>query len=92
MEPIIWLSLGASGVVCLILLRLAAAHGWAWVRAQVAQRAALADAAFNAKVAAAAGDLGARLSALEGEIKRLAEGELAAVRADISAIKPKVGL
>ena len=39
MEPIIWMSLGGAGVVCLILMRLAARHGWAWVQAQFKQHA-----------------------------------------------------
>ena len=35
MEPIIWMSVGASAIVALIVVRLAVRHGWAWLRAQL---------------------------------------------------------
>jgi hypothetical protein len=34
------MSLGAAGVICLILMRLAAGHGWAWAQGHSKQNAA----------------------------------------------------
>ena len=61
MEPVIWMMAGAGGVICLIIMRLGAKHGWSWVQAQVKQHAAAAEADFKAKVSAAAGDLAPRV-------------------------------
>ena len=91
MEPIVWMLAGAGGVVCLILMRLAARHGWAWVQAQVKQHAAAAEAEFKAKVAAAAGDLAPRVAELESRLKAALDGELAHIKADIAALKTKMG-
>jgi hypothetical protein len=52
---------GAAGVICLILMRLAARHGWAWVQGQVKQHAGAVEADFKQKVSAAVGDLDARI-------------------------------
>jgi hypothetical protein len=86
------MSLGAAGVLCLILMRLAAKHGWVWVQAQLKQHAAAAEAEFKAKVTAAAGDLAPRIAELEGRLKAALETELAQVKADVTAIKSRVGL
>jgi len=90
MEPIIWMCVGASGIVALIVLRLAAKHGWAWVEAQLKARAAQAEAEFRAKVSAAAGDLVPRLAALENRVRGVLEGDLAKVKEDIAALLAKV--
>ncbi len=92
MEPIFWTALGASGVVGMLLVRLAARHGWAWVRAELKARASAAEAEFKSKVQAAAGDLGARLAALEARVKAAIDGDLARAKADIAALKQKAGL
>jgi hypothetical protein len=84
MEPIIYMSLGAAGVVALILFRLAAKHGWAWVRDQLKQHAMDAESDFKQKVSAAVGDLDAR-------IKDVVHSELAKIESEIAAIKAKVG-
>ena len=84
MEPIIYMSLGAAGVICLILMRLAARHGWAWIRSQLKQHAGAVEADFKAKVSTAIGDLDAR-------IKDVVHSELAKVESDIAAIKARVG-
>jgi hypothetical protein len=84
MEPIIYMSLGAAGVVSLILVRLAAVHGWAWVQAQFKQHAGAVEADFKTKVSAAVGDLDAR-------IKDVVHSELAKVESDIATLKTKVG-
>jgi hypothetical protein len=84
MEPLIYMGLGAAGVACLILMRLAAKHGWAWVQAQFKQHAGAAEADFKHKVSAAVGDLDAR-------IRDVVHSELARLESDISAIKAKVG-
>ena len=84
MEPIIWMSLGASGVVTLILMRLAAVHGWAWVQAQLKQHATETESMFKRKVSAAVGDLDAR-------IRDAVHSELAKLESDIAALKAKVG-
>jgi hypothetical protein len=84
MEPIIYMSLGAAGVVSLILLRLAARHGWAWVQGQVKAHAGEVEADFKTKVHAAVGDLDAR-------IRDVVHSELAKLESDIAAIKAKVG-
>jgi hypothetical protein len=84
MEPIIYVSFGAAGVVCLLLMRLAARHGWAWVQGQVKQHAADAESAFKHKVAAAVGDL-------DGHIRDVVHSELAKLESDIAAIKAKTG-
>jgi hypothetical protein len=92
MEPIVWMSLGAGGVVSLIVMRLAAKHGWAWVQAQLKQHAAAAEAEFKAKVTAAAGDLAPRVAELEGRLKAAVENELAPIKADVAALKSRVGV
>jgi len=84
MEPVFWMSLGAAGVICLILMRLAARHGWAWVRGQVKQHAGAVEADFKAKVSAAVGDLDAR-------IRDVVHSELAKVESEIATLKTKVG-
>lgn len=63
MESLIWMGAGAMGVVALILCRLAAKHGWAWVEAKLKAEAAATEATFAAKVSAAAGDLEAKIGA-----------------------------
>ena len=80
MGPSVWMSLG---VVCLILVRLAAVHGWAWVRAQLKQRAMDAESDFKQRVSAAIGDLDAR-------IKDVVHSGLAKLESDIAALKAKV--
>ena len=85
MEPIIYMSAGAAGVVCLILLRLAARHGWAWVQSQVKQHATDAESVFKHKVSAAVGDLDAR-------IRDVVHSELARIESDIASLKTKVGV
>ncbi len=84
MDPIIYMSLGAAGVVALILVRLAAVHGWAWLRTQLKQHAGAVEADFKAKVTAAVGDLDAR-------IRDVVHSEIAKVESDIAALKAKVG-
>ena len=59
-------------------------HGWAWVKTQLKQHAGAAEAEFKAKVAAAVGDVDAR-------IKEVVHCELAKVESDIAAIKARVG-
>ncbi len=83
MEPIIWMSLGAGGVVSLILVRLAAKHGLAWVQAKLKERATDAEADLKRKFSGAIGDLDAR-------IKDVVHSELAKVESDIAALKAKV--
>ena len=84
MEPIVYMSVGAAGVVSLILMRLAAKHGWAWMQDQVKQHATDAESAFKHKVSAAVGDLDAR-------IRDVVHSELARLDSDIAALKAKVG-
>ena len=85
MEPIVWMSAGAAGVVALILMRLAARHGLAWLQAQFRQHAADAESVFKRKVAAAVGDLDAR-------IRDVVHSELAKVDSEIATLKTRVGL
>ncbi len=85
MEPIIWMSLGAAGVIALILVRLAAVHGWTWVKGQLKQHAGAVEADFKAKVTAAVGDLDAR-------IKDAVHSEIAKLESDIAALKAKAGI
>lgn len=89
MEPIIYMALGASGLAGVILIRLAAKHGLAWMRAQLKARASGAEADFKAKVAAAAGDLVPRVAALEREVEAAIDGDLARVNAELAALKAK---
>jgi hypothetical protein len=84
MEAAFWMSLGAAGVVGLILMRLAARHGWAWVQGQVKQHATDAESVFKHKVSAAVGDLDAR-------IRDAVHSELARIESDVAALKAKVG-
>jgi len=84
MEPILYMSIGAAGVACLILMRLAAKHGWAWVQGQVKQHAMDAESAFKQKVSAAVGDLDTR-------IRDVVHSEFAKVESEIAALKAKVG-
>jgi hypothetical protein len=89
MEPIIYMSLGASGVISLILIRLAAKHGWAWVRAQLKQHAGAVEADFKAKVSGAVGDLDARIKAAATDV---VHSELSKLESDIAALKAKAGI
>jgi hypothetical protein len=84
MEPIIWMSLGAAGVVTLILCRLAAKHGWAWVQAKLKERAVDAEADLKQKFSGAIGDLDAR-------IRDVVHSEVAKLESEIAALKAKVG-
>ena len=71
MEPIFWMLIGAGLLAALILVRLAAKHGLAWVQAQLKARASAAETEFKTKVAAAAGNLGARLAKVETDVAAL---------------------
>ena len=84
MEPIIWMSMGAASVLCLILMRLAVVHGWAWVQGQVKRHAMDVEADFKQKVSAAVGDLDARIASG-------IHSELAKIESDIAALKAKTG-
>ena len=77
MEPFFYMSMGAAGVVALILCRLAAKHGWAWVEAKVKAKAAAVEADAKAKLASVTAPIETRVTAIE---------------ADIKAIKTKVGV
>lgn len=77
MEPLIWMGMGAAGVVALILCRLAAKHGWAWVEARVKAKAAAVEADAKAKLASVTAPIETRVTAIETDLK---------------AIKAKVGL
>ena len=85
MEPVIWMSMGAAGVVCLILMRLAAKHGWAWLQGQVKQHAMDVEGEFKRKVSAALGDLDAR-------IRDVVHSELAKLDSEIATLKTRVGI
>jgi len=92
MDQLVWMVIGAGGLAGMILMRLAARHGLAWVRAELKARASAAEAAFKAKVTAAAGDLAPRLAAVEAQVKAAIDGDLACAKADIAALKQKAGL
>ena len=92
MEALFYTSAGAAGAIGLILMRLAARHGLAWVRAELKARASAAEAAFKAKVASAAGDIAPRLATLEAQVKAAIDGDLARAKADIAVLKQKAGL
>ena len=80
MEPIIWMSLGAAGVVSLLLTRLAAKHG---VQAKLKERAMDAEAELKQKFSGVIGDLDAR-------IRDVVHSEIAKVESEIAALKAKV--
>jgi hypothetical protein len=84
MEAALLMSLGAAGVLSLILLRLAARHGWAWIQSPLEQHATDAESAFKHKVSAAVGDI-------DGRIKDVVHSELAGIESDIAALEAKVG-
>ncbi len=84
MEPVIWMSLGASGVICLIVMRLGAKKGWAALQSSLKQHAGAVEADFKAKVSAAVGDLDAR-------IRDGVHSEIAKLESDVAALKAKVG-
>ncbi len=84
MEPIIYMSMGAAGVVFLILLRFGAVHGWAGLRAQLKQHAMDVERDFKQRVSGAVGDIDAR-------IKDVVHSELAKLESDVAALKAKVG-
>ena len=85
MEPIIWMSVGATGVVLLIIMRLAAKHGWAWLQAKLKERAIGAEAELKQKFSGIIGDLDAR-------IRDVVHSELAKLDSDLASLKTKVGL
>jgi hypothetical protein len=89
MEPIIWMSLGAAGVVSLILMRLAARHGWAWVQAKLKTHAMDLESEFKQKVSGAVGDLDARIKAAATDV---VHSELSKLESDIAALKAKAGI
>ena len=71
MEPIFYTSMGAAGVVALIILRLAAKHGWAWVEAKLKAKASAAESDLKAKFASVAAPLETRIAAAESAIATL---------------------
>jgi len=75
MEPLLYVSMGAAGVIGLIILRLAARHGWAWVeariKAKIKAKATAAEADVRAKFAAAAAPFEARIAALEQAVANI---------------------
>jgi len=85
MEPIIWMSLGAAGVIALILTRLAANHGWAWVQAKLKERATDAEADLKQKFSGVIGDIDAR-------IRDVVHSELAKLDSEIATLKTRVGI
>lgn len=90
MEPVIWMLIGAGGIVALIITRFAAKHGWAWVQAQLKARAEQTEAAFKAKVSAAVGDLEPRITAIENQIKIKFQGDIDKLKEDVAALEAKV--
>lgn len=90
MEAISWMALGAALVCLLVLLRLAAQHGWAWVRAQLKARADAAEADFKAKVSAAAGDLAPRITAIENQLKVKFAADIDKLKDDVAQLQAKV--
>ena len=84
MEPIVYMSLGAAGVISLVIARLAAKHGWAWAQDKLKAGATKAEADFKTKIASAVGDLDAR-------VRDVVHSELARIENDIAALKAKVG-
>ena len=71
MEPIFYMSAGAAGVVGLIILRLAARRGLAWVEAKVKAKATAAEADVRARFAAAAAPFETRVAALEQAVANI---------------------
>jgi len=76
MDQLIWMLIGAGGLAGMIVMRLAAKHGFAWVRAELKSRASAAEAEFRARVTAAAAPFEERVKALE---------------TSVAAIKAKIG-
>jgi len=79
------MSLGAAGVIALILARLAAVHGWNWVQAKLRERALDAEAHLKQKFSGVIGDLDAR-------IRDVVHSELAKLESEIASLKTKVGI
>jgi hypothetical protein len=71
MEPILYMTFGAAAVVALILCRLAAKHGWAWVEAKIKAKATAAESDLKAKFASVAAPLETRIAAAETAIATL---------------------
>lgn len=71
MEPVFYMSVGAAGVIGLIIMRLAARHGWAWVESKIKAKATAAEADVKAKFASVAGPLETRIAAAETAIAAL---------------------
>jgi hypothetical protein len=71
MEAIFYMSAGAAGVVALIILRLAAKHGLAWVEAKLKAKATAAEADIKAKFASVAAPLETRIASAETAIATL---------------------
>lgn len=88
MEQLAWMLTGAGVLAGLILVRLAARHGFAWVRVELKARADAAEAEFKARVSAAAGDLAPRIAALEGRVPAVME-RLARVEAEIAGLRAR---
>jgi hypothetical protein len=87
MENLFWIGIGAAGVIGLIILRLAAKHGWAWVRDELKAHADQAEADFKAKVSAAAGDIESRVTAIENQLKVKFQGDIDKLKEDVAALK-----
>jgi len=85
MEPLFYMSAGAAGVVGLIILRLAARHGWAWVTTRLKAKASAAESDFKTKITRAVGDIDAK-------VRDVVHAELARIESDIAALKAKAGL
>ena len=84
MEAAIYMSMGAAGVVCLILMRLGAKKGWTALQSSLKQHAGAVEADFKAKVKSVVGDIDTR-------IKDVVHSEVAKLESDIAALKAKVG-
>jgi hypothetical protein len=85
MEPVFYTSAGAAGVVGLIILRLAARHGWTWVEARLRAKASAAESDFKTRITRAVGDIDAKVA-------DVVHSELARIESDIAALKAKAGL
>ncbi len=94
MEPILWMTMGAAGAGGVLCVVFAAKHGWAALQDKLNESASAAEADFKAKVRSAVGEVTPPMAALaaqvEQRLKAALDSELAAIKADIAALKNKV--
>ncbi len=88
MDKLLYVGAGAALVGAAWLAVLVGKHGWAWVRARLAARAQRLEAEARAKLDELTAPFEQRVKTLE----TIATTDVANLKADVAALKTKVGI